>query len=186
MYQEVCFNRGTEAGGGVNVGHSLSPPSHFMLATGLLPNNIICSIVHTMIVQSKNYWNWKRGLNISGFTAKFVVLHCTFCTLHLGIWGFSAPPSIKQNRTKTKTKTELRAGQRKSWWCVECLPTEGGRHCSFASDKNKKGQKNIWSKLVDYGLKWSQATNLETQKQNKQSKILQSQIKNHDLVNLSK
>ena len=35
MYQEVCFNRGTEAGGGVNVGHSLSPPSHFMLATGL-------------------------------------------------------------------------------------------------------------------------------------------------------
>ena len=106
-----------------------------------------------MIVQSKNYWNWKRGLNISGFTAKFVVLHCTFCTLHSGIWGFSAPPSIKQNRTKTKTKTELRAGQRKSWWCVEFLPTEGGRHCSFASDKNKKGQKNIWSKLVDYGLK---------------------------------
>ena len=35
MYQEVCFNRGTEAGGGVNVGHSLSSPSHFMLATGL-------------------------------------------------------------------------------------------------------------------------------------------------------
>ena len=37
MYQEVCFNRGTEAGagGGVNAGHSLSPPSHFMLATGL-------------------------------------------------------------------------------------------------------------------------------------------------------
>ena len=37
MYQEVCFNRGTEAGGGVNVGHSLSPspPSHFMLSTGL-------------------------------------------------------------------------------------------------------------------------------------------------------
>ena len=27
---------GTEAGDGVNVGHSLSPPSHFMLATGLL------------------------------------------------------------------------------------------------------------------------------------------------------
>ena len=37
MYQEVCFNRGTEAGegGGVNVGQSLSPSSHFMLATGL-------------------------------------------------------------------------------------------------------------------------------------------------------
>ena len=41
MYQEVLFNRGTEAGGGgeggVNVGHSLIPPSHFMLATGLEP-----------------------------------------------------------------------------------------------------------------------------------------------------
>ena len=35
MYQEVWFNPGTEAGGGVNVDHSLSPPSHFMLATGL-------------------------------------------------------------------------------------------------------------------------------------------------------
>ena len=37
MYQEVCFiiNRGTEAGGGVNVGHSLNPPSYFMLVTGL-------------------------------------------------------------------------------------------------------------------------------------------------------
>ena len=37
MYQEVCFNRGTEAEGegGVNVGHSLRPPSHFMLAKGL-------------------------------------------------------------------------------------------------------------------------------------------------------
>ena len=34
MYQEVCFNRGIEAGG-VNVVHSLSPSSHFMLATGL-------------------------------------------------------------------------------------------------------------------------------------------------------
>ena len=38
MYQEVCFNRGTEArgGGGVNVGQSHSPSSHFMLATGLM------------------------------------------------------------------------------------------------------------------------------------------------------
>ena len=36
MYQEVCFNQGTEAGGGVNVGRSLSPPpSHFMFAKGL-------------------------------------------------------------------------------------------------------------------------------------------------------
>ena len=30
---------------------------------------------------------------------------------------------------------------------------------------------------------WSQATNRETQKQNKQIEIHQSQIKNHDLVN---
>ena len=45
MYKEVCFNRGTEAaggvggwGGGVNVGHTLSlppPPSHFLPARGL-------------------------------------------------------------------------------------------------------------------------------------------------------
>ena len=40
MYQAVCVNRGTKAGvgggeggGGVNVGHSLSPPSHFMFVT---------------------------------------------------------------------------------------------------------------------------------------------------------
>ena len=39
MYQEVCFNRGTEEGGGVNVGHSLSATSHFMLATGLMPSS---------------------------------------------------------------------------------------------------------------------------------------------------
>ena len=36
MYQEVRLNRGTEARrGGVNVGHLVSPTSHFMLATGL-------------------------------------------------------------------------------------------------------------------------------------------------------
>ena len=41
MYQEVYFNRGTEAGvGGVNVGHSLSPSSHFMLATGLINHHL--------------------------------------------------------------------------------------------------------------------------------------------------
>ena len=41
MYQEVCFNQGTEAGeGGVNAGHSLSPPSHFMLATGLRSSSV--------------------------------------------------------------------------------------------------------------------------------------------------
>ena len=36
---QVCFNQGNEAGGGrgVNVGQSLSPPSHFILATGLSP-----------------------------------------------------------------------------------------------------------------------------------------------------
>ena len=34
----VCFNRETDARGvgGINVGYSLSPPSHFLLATGLL------------------------------------------------------------------------------------------------------------------------------------------------------
>ena len=34
MYQEVCFNQGTEAGGGVNVGHSLSPPKSFYACYG--------------------------------------------------------------------------------------------------------------------------------------------------------
>ena len=31
MYQEVCFNRGTEVGEGVNVGHSLRPPPPVIL-----------------------------------------------------------------------------------------------------------------------------------------------------------
>ena len=41
MYQEVCFNRGTEAGGGggggggIDFGYLLSVPNHFSLATGL-------------------------------------------------------------------------------------------------------------------------------------------------------
>ena len=47
-YQEVCFNRGTEAGrgggGGVNVGHLLSPPGHFMLATGLIYQHCNASV----------------------------------------------------------------------------------------------------------------------------------------------
>ena len=36
MYQEVCFNRGTEAGGGgVNVGHSIAqPPQSFYACYG--------------------------------------------------------------------------------------------------------------------------------------------------------
>ena len=34
MYQEVCFNQGTEAGGVMWATRS-APPSHFMLATGL-------------------------------------------------------------------------------------------------------------------------------------------------------
>ena len=50
MYQEVCFNRGTEAGGGVNVGHSLSPHSHFMLATGLLCSAVCCHHLHPSLL----------------------------------------------------------------------------------------------------------------------------------------
>ena len=44
MYQEVCFNRGTEEGGGggeINVDYSLSPPSHFLLAMGLLSEHSV-------------------------------------------------------------------------------------------------------------------------------------------------
>ena len=37
MYQKVCFNQGTEAGGGKLMWATCSaPPSHFMLATGLV------------------------------------------------------------------------------------------------------------------------------------------------------
>ena len=110
---------------------------------------------------------------------------CIFiCTAHFanfkGILGFSAP-SIRP------TKTELWARRRKSWWWVEFLPMEGSRHCFIlASDKNKTGQKNQSLKQTSWlwpEMGWSQATNLETQKQNKQIEIHQSQIKNHDLVN---
>ena len=64
---------------------------------------------------------------------------------------------------------------------------EGGRHCFIlASDKNKEGQKYQSLKQTSWlwpEMGWSQAMNLETQKQNKQIEIHQSQIKNHDLVN---
>ena len=33
--KKYALTEGPKRGGGVNVGHSLSPPSHFMLATGL-------------------------------------------------------------------------------------------------------------------------------------------------------
>ena len=56
MYQEVCFNRGTEVrGGGVNAGHSLSPPSHFMLATGLHSNDVD-DCMGAKIKTPKNPW----------------------------------------------------------------------------------------------------------------------------------
>ena len=64
---------------------------------------------------------------------------------------------------------------------------EESRYCFIlASDKNKKGQKNQSLKQTSWlwpEMGRSQATNLETQKQNKQIEIHQSQIKNHDLVN---
>ena len=46
MYQEVCFNRGTEAGGGVNVGHSLSPPPV-----------ILCLLRASKAKKKKQKWN---------------------------------------------------------------------------------------------------------------------------------
>ena len=56
---------------------------------------------------------------------------------------------------------------------MDFLSRAGGRHCLIlAKDKNKKDQKNLRRKLVDYCPKQggSQATNLETQKQNKEDR----------------
>ena len=34
--KKYALTEGAKEGGGINVGHSLSPPGHFMLATGLI------------------------------------------------------------------------------------------------------------------------------------------------------
>ena len=46
MYQEVCFNRGSKAGGGGKLiwATRSAPPSHFMLATGLLGTRLITGL----------------------------------------------------------------------------------------------------------------------------------------------
>ena len=49
-------------GGGVNVGHSLSPPSHFMLATGLScwghlkPLQILLTYIKTKVYEDLEYF----------------------------------------------------------------------------------------------------------------------------------
>ena len=71
MYQEVCFNRGTEAwgGGGNNVGHSLSPPPPppppFFAFHGPGTGNVI-EIILNSSVQQKEYFDTKsvRGQNL--------------------------------------------------------------------------------------------------------------------------
>ena len=56
VYQEVCFNRETEAGGGVNVGHSLSPPQSFYACYGPGYPNI--RIEQSLVFLCKGYSLW--------------------------------------------------------------------------------------------------------------------------------
>ena len=53
MYQEVCFNRGTEAGGrGGNVGHSVSPPRSFYACYGpVMSLTVQCELDDTWLQQ---------------------------------------------------------------------------------------------------------------------------------------
>ena len=76
MYQEVCFNGGSEEGE-VNVGHSLRPPppppSHFMLATGLYHTNLGQNAVfHNFALQIAliQYSGQSNHANVFGETVK--------------------------------------------------------------------------------------------------------------------
>ena len=66
------------------------------------------------------------------------------------------------------------------------LPKEGGRHCFIlASDKNKKDQKSLQSKLLLIIIIAHKQRTLNT-KLTKQIKIQQSQSTNQDLLNSCK
>ena len=73
MYQVVCLNRGTEAegggGGGMDVGYSLSPPSYFLLATGLPRLGMRCGLVLRLVrsTSSKSavsVFEWNKVKNV--------------------------------------------------------------------------------------------------------------------------
>ena len=74
------------------------------------------------------------------------------------IWVGAKLMQITMQRTRPAwlAKTKLRmtldcSKQRKSWQWVDFLSRAGGRHCFIlARDKNKKDQKNLRGKLVDY------------------------------------
>ena len=87
MYQEVCFNRGTEAGGGggVNVGYSLSPPSHFMLATGLQPQTTVSLTVDANLQDDRTLC-----LLVVGDELIPVIIHCThYLSSHYWLRAYS-------------------------------------------------------------------------------------------------
>ena len=84
------------------------------------------------------------------------------------VW--TRPPSSARKKKNWEWRRKWR------WW-VEFWSSEGGRHCFIrASDKNKKDQRSLRSKLVDYSPK--QDDHLETWKQTQRIEIHQSQITN--------
>jgi len=95
-------------------------------------------------------WYW-------GFTTKFVVSRCTFCKLRRDFGFFCSVNHLNRGGVNANhniwTRSQKRNWEwrRKSRWWVDFLSKEGGRHCFIlASDKIKKDQKNLLSKLADY------------------------------------
>ena len=79
----------------------------------------------------------------------------------------------RKNKTENDPKLLKNREGNRDHAQVEFLLRAGGRHCFIlAKGKNKKDHKKLRRKLVDHRPKqcetgWSQAGNLETQKQNK-------------------
>ena len=136
-------------------------------------------------------------LDTTDLTAKFVVSCCAYCKLrrdfgffcsvnHFSEGGVKAnhnvtsSPSLAENDFRLFKNSEA---NHNSWW-VDFLSKEGVRRCFiFASDKNKKDQKNL-RLLPETG--WSQSNKPWNTKQTKRIEIHQSRITNHDLLNLCK
>ena len=91
----------------------------------------------------------------TNIVAKFVVLRCAFCK-HRRDFGFissvkhfSKGGVCKSQSGRLRMTLDFSIEARKSRWRVDFLSEEGGRRCFvLASDKNKKDQKNLRSKLI--------------------------------------